>query len=66
MIRLLPEDQDWAMDQLFQLRLSHGAEINDCLIAAVCHRLQVPLFTHNVRDMRKYLPDALAIIPYQA
>ncbi len=30
---------DWAMQQLFRYRLSHGVAVMDCLIASVCHRL---------------------------
>jgi predicted nucleic acid-binding protein len=52
-------DMDWAMQQLERYRLSHGVEMNDCLIASVCHRLQVPLYTHNVKDMRVLLDESL-------
>jgi predicted nucleic acid-binding protein len=57
-------DMDWAMQQLERYRLSHGAEMNDCLIASVCHRLQVPLYTHNVKDMRVLLDEPLIRVPY--
>ena len=57
-------DMDWAMQQLERYRLSHGVEMNDCLIASVCHRLQVPLYTHNVKDMRVLLDEPLVRIPY--
>jgi predicted nucleic acid-binding protein len=57
-------DMDWAMQQLERYRLSHGVEMNDCLIASVCHRLQVPLYTHNVKDMRVLLDEPLIRIPY--
>ncbi len=43
LIYLTEADQIWAMDQLLAYRLSRGVEINDCLIASACHRLQVPL-----------------------
>lgn len=59
-------DQKWAEQQLIQYRLSHGLEINDCLIASVCHRLQVPIYTQNVKDMGKVLPSALVIRPFVA
>ncbi len=45
-------------------RLSHGAAMNDCLIASVCHRLQVPLYTHNLKDMRILIGAELAVKPY--
>jgi predicted nucleic acid-binding protein len=57
-------DMDWAMQQLERYRLSHGVEMNDCLIASVAHRLQVPLYTHNLRDMRVLLDETLVIKPY--
>lgn len=57
-------DQVWAVEQMRQFRLSHGVDINDCLIAAVAHRLQVPLYTHNVRHMSVMLGSGLVIKPY--
>lgn len=56
-------DQDWAMRQLERLRLSHGVGMNDCLIASVAHRLDVPLYTHNLKDMTPLI-GALAQKPY--
>lgn len=56
-------DQHWAMQQLERYRLSHGVTINDCLIASVAHRLQVRLYTHNLKDMECLLGQ-LAIKPY--
>jgi predicted nucleic acid-binding protein len=64
LVYLTEEDQDWAMQQMITYRLSRGVEINDCLIASVCHRLQVPLYTDNVRDMTKLLPSSLVLKPY--
>lgn len=57
-------DQEWAMNQLNAYRLSRGVAVNDCLIASVCHRLQVPLYTHNVKDMVRMLDPHLVIKPY--
>ncbi len=64
MLYLTQADMDWAMQQLLTYRLSHGIAVMDCLIASVCHRLQVPLYTHNVRDMAILLDAALVIKPY--
>jgi predicted nucleic acid-binding protein len=64
LVYLTQDDQVWAMDRLLTYRLSRGVEINDCLIASVCHRLQVPLYTHNVKDMTKILAPTLVIKPY--
>src|SRR5689334_4887130 len=44
MIYLTQADMDWAMQTLLTYRLSHGVAVMDCLIASVCHRLQVPLY----------------------
>lgn len=64
MTYLTATDQEWAMSQLGAYRLSRGVEINDCLIASVCHRLQVPLYTHNVKHMVRLLAPHLVIQPY--
>jgi tRNA(fMet)-specific endonuclease VapC len=63
-VYLRQADMDWAMQQLLTYRLSHGIAIMDCLIASVCHRLQVPLYTHNVRDMTILLDSSLVVKPY--
>lgn len=61
---LLPVDMDWAIQQMEKYRLSHGVSTNDCLIASVCRRLQVPLYTHNLKDMYILLGTKLVIKPY--
>lgn len=57
-------EQLWAMEQMERYRLSQGVGINDCLIASVAHRLQVPIYTHNQKDFLKILPPALVVKPY--
>ena len=57
-------DQLWAMDQMERYRLSRGVGINDCLIASVGQRLQVPIYTHNQKDFLKVLPPNLVVKPY--
>jgi predicted nucleic acid-binding protein len=57
-------DMDWAMQQLFRYRLSHGVAVMDCLIASVCHRLQAPLYTDNIKDMNIILGPHLTVKPY--
>lgn len=61
---LFPTDSDmrWAMEQLQTYRLSHGIGIMDCFIASVCHRLQVPLYTDNLKHMKVLLPKKLVIV----
>jgi predicted nucleic acid-binding protein len=61
---LTPADMDWAMQKMEMYRFTHGVGINDCLIASVCHRLTVPLYTHNVKDMQILLDHSLVIKPY--
>ena len=58
-----PVDQQWAMQQLERFQFSHHIGKEDCLIAGVAYRLQVPLYTHNLKDMTP-LVDTLAIQPY--
>ena|SRR5258708_971638 len=66
LIRLTSTDQNWAMKQMQTYGLSRGVHPNDCLIASVCHRLQVPIYTHNLKDLRKVLPAKLVIKPFAA
>ena len=61
---LLPSDMDWAIEQMTRLRLSRGVGINDCLIASVCYRLNVPIYTDNQKDFLSLLPSSLVIKPY--
>ena len=63
LISLTQDDPNWAMQQMEHHRLSDGVGINDCLIASVAHRLQVPLYTHNLKHMQ-ILVGNLAIKPY--
>ena len=64
LVYLTQADQEWAMQQMERYRLSHGVGINDSLIAAVSYRLQVPLYTHNLKHMRVLLGDTLPQKPY--
>jgi predicted nucleic acid-binding protein len=56
-------DQDLAMQQMERFRLSNGVTSGDCLIAAVAYRLQLPLYTHNLKDMVPMIGN-LAVKPY--
>src|SRR6266496_5812562 len=42
-------DLDWAMQQQMIYELSHGIGMMDCLIASISERLQIPLYTHNLK-----------------
>jgi predicted nucleic acid-binding protein len=57
-------DQEWAMQQMEQHRLSQGVSINDSLIASVAYRMQITLYTHNLKHMRVLLGDILPKKPY--
>jgi predicted nucleic acid-binding protein len=56
-------DQQWAIQQLEQFQFSHHIGKDDCLIASVADRLQIPLYTHNLKDMVPMLGN-LAVKPY--
>ena len=57
------DDQQWAMQQLEHFKFSHHIGMNDCLIASVAHRLGLPLYTHNLKDMTPLIGN-LAVKPY--
>jgi predicted nucleic acid-binding protein len=56
-------DQQWAMEQLERFQFSHHIGKDDCLIASVAYHLQVPLYTHNLKDMAPLI-GSLAVQPY--
>lgn len=63
MIELIPADMYWAMEQQMTYELSHGVGMMDCLIASVSYRLQVPLYTHNLKHFTPLI-GSLAQKPY--
>ena|SRR5215213_11772069 len=63
MIYLTQADLDWAMNQQLAYHLKSGVGINDCLIAAPAYRLQLPLYTQNLKHFAPLL-GALAQKPY--
>ena len=56
-------DQEWAMQQLERFQFSHHIGKDDCLIASIAYRLQLPLYTHNLKDMTPMI-GSLAVQPY--
>ena len=62
-VEITPPDIDWAIRQLTRLSLSHGVDAMDCLIASASHRLNVPLYTHNLKHFTPLL-GSLAQKPY--
>lgn len=63
LLYLTSADQTWAMQQLERFQFSHHIGLGDCLIAAAAYRLQLPLYTHNLKDMTPMLGN-LAVKPY--
>lgn len=63
MVYLTQEDQVWAMQQLQKHHLSHNVGVPDCLIAAPSYRLQLPLYTRNLKHFIPLLGN-LAHEPY--
>jgi len=59
----VPADWRWAMEQLERFQFSHRIGMEDCLIAAVVYRMQIPLFTHNLKHMTPLI-GSLAVKPY--
>lgn len=57
------DDVEWATVALLQHYLKLNADASDCLIAATAHRLQVPLYTRNLKHFGPLL-GALAQQPY--
>jgi predicted nucleic acid-binding protein len=63
LVKTLSEDVDWSVQQLIQYNLSHNLDSIDCLIAAPAYRLQIPLYTRNLKHFRPLLGNQ-AIAPY--
>ena len=63
LVELTQTDLEWATQQLIQFSLSHNADAFDCLIAAPCQRLNLPLYTRNLKHFAPLLPT-LAQKPY--
>jgi predicted nucleic acid-binding protein len=62
-VYLTQADMDWAMSVQLRFELSHGTGMMDCLIASVSYRLQLPLYTHNLKHFSPLL-GGLAQKPY--
>jgi predicted nucleic acid-binding protein len=62
-IEVTPDDTRWAVQALVKVNLSHNVDALDSLIASPCHRLQIPLYTRNLKHFTPLLGD-LAVSPY--
>jgi hypothetical protein len=56
-------DAKWAMEQFETYYLSHQIEVIDCLIAAMSFRLQLPIYTRNIRDYTVF-SGVSTVLPY--
>lgn len=63
MFYMTPVDFDWAMQTQMLDELRFGVGMMDCLIASVSQRLQIPLYTQNLKHFIPILGD-LAQKPY--
>ncbi len=62
-VAILQTDCDWAIANLVKYSLGYNVGALDCLIASANHRLQVPLYTRNLRHLTPLL-GSLAQSPY--
>ena len=63
LLEVTTPDVIWATEKLLRFNLSHNIDAFDCLIAAVNHRLQLPLYTRNLKHFAPLL-GSLAQVPY--
>ncbi len=63
LVELTPSDLVWATEQLVRLRLSHNIDSFDCVIASASYRMQLPLYTTNLKHFTPLL-GRLAQTPY--
>lgn len=57
------EDMQWAVQNLMKLKLTHNVDAFDCLIAAASYRLNLTLYTRNIKHFWPLL-GKLAVRPY--
>jgi predicted nucleic acid-binding protein len=62
-VEVIDKDLAWASIELSKYRLSHNVGAMDCLIAASSYRLQVPLYTMNLKHFTPLI-GSLAQKPY--
>ena len=63
LVELTTEDIIWAAEQLLAYKLKHNTDPFDCMIASVNQRLQVPLYTRNLKHFAPLI-GTLAQAPY--
>lgn len=63
LVETIPSDFEWEVNRLVMLGLSHQVDAFDCLIASVSYRLNVPLYTRNMKHFVPLISN-LAPTPY--
>lgn len=63
LVSTIPDDTEWAMEAFFLHYLKSNTDAFDCLIASTAHRLQIPLYTRNLKHFTPLLGE-LAKQPY--
>jgi predicted nucleic acid-binding protein len=63
LVKTTDDDLAWAVEKLLLYGLSHHLGAFDCLIAAAPARLNIPLYTRNLKHFRPIL-GSLAVQPY--
>lgn len=63
LVEFVQQDFEWATTMLITYRLSHGVDTLDCLIAAPSSRLNLTLYTRNLKHFMPLLGN-LAQSPY--
>lgn len=63
LIETTPEDTQWAVQSLIATRLAYNVDVLDSLISATSHRLQIPLYTKNLKHFVPLIGE-LAQKPY--
>lgn len=62
-VETIPDDGIWASTALISIGLAVRFDGYDCMIAAVSHRLHLPLYTRNLKHFKPLIGD-LAVTPY--
>ena len=63
LIAITSDDMTWAVEKLLIFNLSHNIDGYDCMIAAATQRLQLPLYTRNLKHFEPLI-GVLAVRPY--
>ena len=63
LVQIAPQDIDWALDKLILFYLRYNLDPFDCLIASTANRLQIPLYTRNLKHFTPLIGE-VAQTPY--